>query len=69
VKETRLFLVEFNIRFYYLAVQIQQSWAYKNNVNLLTSGANQPEVGSTGTGIFAGRYGPLVSFMTPLLQR
>jgi pantetheine hydrolase len=53
----------------FVAIQIQQSWAYKNNVNFLSSGANHPEVGSTGTGIFAGKYGGLVSFMTPLLQR
>lgn len=45
-------------------VQIQQMWAYKNNVNLLSAGANNPSVGSSGTGIYAGRLGPLASTMS-----
>ncbi|XP_055597095.1 vanin-like protein 1 [Uranotaenia lowii] len=45
------------------AVQIQQAWAYANNVNLLASGASQPDLGSTGTGIYAGRRGRIVSVM------
>lgn len=45
------------------AAQIQQNWAYTNNVNLLAAGANNPDVGSTGTGIYARRKGPLVSVM------
>lgn len=45
------------------AVQVQQGWAFKNNVNLLASGANNPILGSTGTGIFAGRKGSLASVM------
>lgn len=45
------------------AVQVQQNWAFLNNVNLLGSGANNPTVGSTGTGIFAGRKGSLISVM------
>lgn len=45
------------------AVQVQQNWAFANNVNLLAAGANNPLVGSTGTGIFAGRKGSLISVM------
>ncbi|CRK88417.1 CLUMA_CG002189, isoform A [Clunio marinus] len=45
------------------AVQVQQNWAYQNDVNMLAAGANNPAVGSTGTGIFAGRKGSLVSVM------
>lgn len=45
------------------AVQVQQNWAFANNVNLLAAGANRPEVGSTGTGIYAGKIGSLVSVM------
>ncbi|XP_017477046.1 PREDICTED: vanin-like protein 2 [Rhagoletis zephyria] len=45
------------------AVQVQQSWSYINDVNFLAAGANRPAVGSTGTGIYAGREGALVSVM------
>lgn len=45
------------------AVQLQQSWAYSNNVNLLAAGSNKPDVASTGTGIYAGRRGSLISVM------
>lgn len=45
------------------AVQFQQNWAYANNVNLLAAGANNPSVGSTGTGIYNGRKGPIISAM------
>lgn len=45
------------------AVQVQQNWAFANNVNLLAAGANRPEVGSTGTGIYAGKLGSLISVM------
>ncbi|XP_037050780.1 vanin-like protein 2 [Bradysia coprophila] len=45
------------------AVQVQHSWAYTNNINLLAAGANNPLIGSTGTGIFAGRRGSLISIM------
>lgn len=46
------------------AVQIQQSWAYTNNVNFLGSGANRPLYGSGGSGIFSGKLGALSSIMT-----
>lgn len=45
------------------AVQVQQNWAFANKVNLLAAGANRPEVGSTGTGIYAAQFGSLVSVM------
>ena len=44
-------------------VQIQQNWAYSNNVNLLAAGANNPKIGSTGTGIYAAKQGSLISVM------
>lgn len=48
------------------AVQIQQNWAFTNNVNLLSAGANNPDVGSTGTGIYARRKGPIKAVMEGL---
>jgi pantetheine hydrolase len=45
------------------AVQAQQNWAHSNDVNLLAAGANNPEFGSTGTGIYAGNYGSIISVM------
>ncbi|XP_067636406.1 vanin-like protein 1 [Eurosta solidaginis] len=45
------------------SVQFQQSWSYANDVNFLAAGASQPAVGSTGTAIFAGRKGALISVM------
>lgn len=45
------------------AVQVQQNWAYKFNVNFLAAGASNPKVGSTGSGIYAGNSGGLVSIM------
>ncbi|XP_058838304.1 vanin-like protein 1 isoform X2 [Topomyia yanbarensis] len=44
-------------------VQIQQAWAYQNNVNFLASGASHPAIGSTGTGVFAGKHGRIVAVM------
>ncbi|XP_053948035.1 vanin-like protein 1 [Anastrepha ludens] len=44
-------------------VQFQQSWSYINDVNFLAAGASLPAIGSTGSGIYAGRKGPLVSVM------
>ncbi|XP_058838305.1 vanin-like protein 1 [Topomyia yanbarensis] len=45
------------------AAQIQQAWAYQNNVNFLASGTSYPEIGSTGTGVFAGKRGRIVAVM------
>lgn len=46
------------------AGQIQQAWAFANNVNLLAAGASDPSQGSTGTGIYHGRKGALASVMS-----
>uniref|UniRef100_A0A1L8E2M0 Putative carbon-nitrogen hydrolase n=1 Tax=Nyssomyia neivai TaxID=330878 RepID=A0A1L8E2M0_9DIPT len=49
---------------YLTAVQVQYMWAWKHNVNFLGAGANNPSVGSTGSGIYAGRRGPLTYVMS-----
>lgn len=46
------------------AVQLQQNWAHSNNVNLLAAGANDPSIGCSGSGIYSGKSGALVSRMT-----
>ncbi|XP_054729401.1 vanin-like protein 1 [Anastrepha obliqua] len=46
------------------AIQLHQSWAYSNNVNLLVAGTNDPRNGRSGTGIYAGKYGTLIASMT-----
>lgn len=46
------------------AVQLQQNWAYVNNVNVLAAGVNNPSIGCSGSGIYSGRSGALVSLMT-----
>ncbi|XP_049540236.1 vanin-like protein 1 [Anopheles darlingi] len=45
------------------AAQIQQGWAFSNNVNLLAAGASFPPIGSTGTGIYSGRRGAITTAM------
>lgn len=47
-----------------IAIQIQASWAYELNVNLLAAGASNPSVGSTGSGIYTGRGGTIKSFLS-----
>ncbi|XP_018565185.1 vanin-like protein 3 [Anoplophora glabripennis] len=42
------------------ALQTQQMWAQENDVNFLSAGANNPQIGSGGTGIYVGKDGPLV---------
>lgn len=46
------------IREYYhlfiLAVQTQAGWSFAEDVNLLASGYNRPDVGSAGSGIYLG---------------
>ncbi|XP_001657368.2 vanin-like protein 1 [Aedes aegypti] len=46
------------------AVQIFESWAYGNDVNLIAAGTNYDPSGSTGTGVFNGRNGAVFSFIT-----
>lgn len=36
-------------------------WAHGNNVNLLAAGSSRPEVGSSGTGIYHGKDGTIIS--------
>ena len=43
---------------------MHQSWAETHGVNLLASGANIPQQGSTGSGIYSGSLGALVSQMS-----
>ncbi|XP_020813711.1 vanin-like protein 1 [Drosophila serrata] len=45
------------------AVQVQEGWAYTNDVNLLAAGASRPLVGNSGSGIYHGRSGVLTSVM------
>lgn len=44
-------------------------WSFKNQVNFLSAGAGNPSAGSTGSGIFSGKYGPLKTLMSPTPQR
>lgn len=46
------------------ATQFQQSWAYTNDVTLLAANANIPNMKSSGSGIYAGRFGALKTFMS-----
>lgn len=52
------------------AVQVQQAWSERFNVNFLAAGASNPLRGSTGTGIFNGINGALGSLMaaTPITR-
>lgn len=45
------------------ASQLQQGWAWGNNVNLLAAGASLPHGGISGSGIYAGQRGALVRRM------
>ncbi|XP_068081915.1 vanin-like protein 1 isoform X1 [Anabrus simplex] len=45
------------------AVQAQDSWALAMDVNFLGAGYNYPQVGSGGSGIYAGRKGAVVATM------
>lgn len=41
------------------SLQLHQGWAQANNVNFLTAGASAPQTQTTGSGIFAGKWGAL----------
>ncbi|XP_017064082.1 vanin-like protein 1 [Drosophila eugracilis] len=43
------------------AVQLQEGWAFANDVNLLAADASRPDGRTTGSGIYAGRGGRLVA--------
>jgi hypothetical protein len=45
------------------AVEAQASWSYGWDVNFLAAGYNAPSVGSAGSGIYAGRAGPIKAIM------
>jgi len=45
------------------ADSVQAGWAYTNDVNLIAAGYNAPRMSGGGSGIYAGRDGPLVMFM------
>ncbi|EAT32634.1 AAEL015161-PA [Aedes aegypti] len=49
---------------YLTSTQVYESWAYSNNVNLIVAGGNNEATGSTGTGVFNGRSGAILSFVT-----
>ncbi|CAG9804319.1 unnamed protein product [Chironomus riparius] len=46
------------------SIQLQQNYAYRNNIVLLSSGANFPSNSKTGSGIFIGKYGPADSIIS-----
>jgi hypothetical protein len=45
------------------AVEAQASWSYGLDVNFLAAGYNKPSVGSAGSGIYAGKTGPIRAIM------
>ncbi|XP_022215051.2 LOW QUALITY PROTEIN: vanin-like protein 3 [Drosophila obscura] len=45
------------------ASQLQQGWAWANNVTLLAAGASMPQAGISGSGIYAGQRGALTRIM------
>lgn len=46
------------------AIQEQAGWSYVTDSNLLASGGNDMRVGSSGSGIYAGKKGPIVYLQT-----
>lgn len=51
------------------STQFHSAWAYKNNVVLISSGANSPVNGSTGSGIFVGKHGAIELIVSPYEMR
>jgi len=47
---------------FYTSLQMQQSYSYSNNIVLLAAGSNNLASGQGGSGIYAGRNGPLIMF-------
>ncbi|VVC33943.1 Hypothetical protein CINCED_3A002730 [Cinara cedri] len=45
------------------ADSVQAGWAYANDVNLIAAGYNDPKMCGGGSGIYAGKDGPLVMYM------
>ncbi|XP_058117026.1 vanin-like protein 2 [Anopheles ziemanni] len=51
------------------STQIFESWAYANDANLIVSGTNYDLSGATGTGVFNGRNGALLTHFTGVPTR
>jgi hypothetical protein len=47
-----------------VSIQTQQSYAYRNNIVLLSSGTNSPSNYNTGSGIYVGKYGAIDSVIS-----
>lgn len=58
ISQVIFMLIESNTLFF-LAIQTQQMWSHRHNVNLIVAGANLPREGVTGTGIYSGTLGHL----------
>lgn len=43
------------------SVQLQEGWAYSNDVNLLAADSSLPAMQNTGSGIYAGKFGRLTA--------
>lgn len=46
------------------SIQLQQNFAHRNNIALLSSGANSPSYGKTGSGVFIGKHGAVDSIIS-----
>lgn len=46
------------------SIQIQQNYAYRNNIVLISSGTNSPLNSNTGSGIFVGKHGAIDSIIS-----
>ena len=49
---------------YAVSIQLQQAFAQRNNIALLSAGGNWPIKGNTGSGIFIGRHGAVEKFIS-----
>ena len=49
---------------YTVALQAQWGWAYGLDVVLLAAGYNKPQAGSSGSGIYQGRFGAVDYYMS-----
>jgi len=56
-------IYEIDDALYLTAVEAQASWSYGWDVNFLAAGYNAPRVGSVGSGIYAGKAGPIKAIM------
>lgn len=51
------------------SLQLFQGWSQSNNVSLLSAGLSNPETGNSGTGIFSGIHGSLISVINAVPER